>query len=106
MKSRSILVTLLILFTIINSETLLSDEYIIEIKENSKLSSVKSSKEFIPIFPKTLSKNSKVQATNELDELYKFYRVDLTPEEVAEFRKSTSVLSISPNYKFRIDQPT
>ena len=106
MKLKYILFCLVYLTATLSSNILFSEEYILEISPNSKLNSVQSDSKLIPIIPRTTSKNSPIQSQNELESLYNFYKADLSSEEIEKYKNNPSVLSIVPNYKFKIEQPT
>lgn len=106
MKLKYILFSLVYLTATLSSNILFSEEYILEISPNSKLNSVQSDSKLIPIIPRTTSKNSQIQSQNELESLYNFYKADLSSEEIEKYKNNPSVLSIVPNYKFKIEQPT
>jgi len=107
MKIKSTCFFALLIATFFISNDLFPYEYIIEIKQESKLNTLQSELKLTPIFPKSISNNSELQSdNNELQSLYNFYRVDLTPEEANSYLNNSAVLSLTPNYKYRIEQPS
>lgn len=107
MKIKSTCLIALLIATFFVSNSLFSNEFIIEIKQESKLNSLQSELKLTPIFPKSLSKNSELLSdNNELQSLYNFYRVELTQEEADKYLNNSAVLSLTPNYKYKIEQPS
>lgn len=106
MKLSKFITTLITIFAFILTTRLFATEYIVKLKPTTKISKIQSSYKLAPIFDSSIFKKSnKISSLNSysLSELQRYYKVDLSPEQVSVFKEAVPVESITPNYTYRIE---
>jgi subtilisin family serine protease len=110
MKSDKIITPLTMIFAFFLASNLYAVEYIVKLKQGVKSSKVQSSYNLVPIFNENrFLKHNRINSlgAKQLAELERYYKVELSPENVGKFAEAVPLESITPNYIYRIEtEPT
>lgn len=106
MKKNIAIAVNIIILTLLSVSNIYSAEYIVKINSNNKENKIQSNSKLKPIFnTSALNKNNKLQSQYNFDigDLANYYKVELSTNEIADFKSTYDIISITPNYIYRIE---
>ena len=104
-KYFAIAVSVIVVLTL-SVSNLIATEYIVKLKPSKGDNQIQSYSKLKPIFDKSIpNKNNRIQSKSTLStsDLVNYYSIELNQEEIIDFKRRFEVLSITPNYTYKIE---